>query len=124
MTKLGLLYRNSMFTKLFYYTILLLVSNLSYILTICVNLLGFSFAISLLSQQKLNKLYSYLFQFSLGNLIVMHSMVQSYAELLPYEIVLHAFFYATSYYYFYTYKKEESNCGPILDSNKKSEKKM
>jgi hypothetical protein len=92
------------------YAGLLVLSSFEYFLSMFVNLVGFSFAISQLNKNKTtNNIIHYLIRFSIGNLLVMHVMVQSYAELLPYEIVIHVVLYAIVYYFYYCYKKAAAN---------------
>lgn len=95
--------KSHMSASLAIYSVLLFIASLDYKLTFLINLVGFSFAVSLLSKLKSALLHSYLIKMSLGNAIVLHIMVASYAELLPYEIGLHVILYLISYYYYYSY---------------------
>jgi hypothetical protein len=105
------LLKSSATISLCLYVVLLILSSLEHYLGLFVNLVGLSYAISQLTNNKVSSgssssssIVHYLIRFSIGNLMVMHVMVQSYAELLPYEIGVHVILYAVVYYFYYCYR--------------------
>ena len=112
--------KNTYIMSLTFYAGFLLISSVDFILTLFINLVGFSFAISQLNKQKQGSLINYLIKMSLGNLIILHVLVSSYAELLPYEIGLHLILYLIVYYYYRGYSLSCKNYSSVYDFKKTS----
>lgn len=83
------------------YFILLLVSSLSVYLTCLVNIIVFCYVFLIPYSSKTNKFKIYLLLSSIGNFITFEVTVASYAELLPWEHILHVLFYIMAFYYFF-----------------------
>ena len=86
------------------YYILLLFSSVELRLSCFASISLIIYAISLINRNRAtNRLNFHLLMFAVCNLVSVQLLVGDYAELLPWEIALHAFFYFMSFYYFYLF---------------------
>jgi hypothetical protein len=84
------------------YYILILFSSIEIRLSCLTSVLLVVYAISLINRNRTtNRLNFHLIIFAICNLVSVQFLVGDYAELLPWEVALHAFFYLMSFYYFY-----------------------
>ena len=84
------------------YYILLLFSSIELRLSCFTSISLILYAISLIKRNRAtNRLNFHLLIFAICNLVSVQLLVGDYAELLPWETGLHAFFYLMSFYYFY-----------------------
>lgn len=83
------------------YVVLILISSLSVYLTCLVNIVVFCYVFLVPYSSTSNKFKIYLLLSSIGNFITFELMVAAYAELLPWEHILHVLFYLMTYYYFF-----------------------
>lgn len=86
-----------------YYILVLLVSSLHILLTFLVNfsLIIYIFVFATPKQSPICITHIYMFVLAIGNYLIFIIMVNSYAELLPWELAFHTLFYAMSALYLY-----------------------
>ena len=88
------------------YLIALLFLSLHYMISVVGNFIFLSYIVSHIRRRRTFKDFSKtIVSLSICNLITFHVMPAGYAELLPWEVVLHVFLHLSSFYFYYCYKE-------------------
>ena len=100
------------------YLLFLAFFSFHYILSLVGNVAFLFYLISSVRRRRTVKNFHItIMSISLCNLITFHIMPADYAELLPWEVGLHIFFYLAAFYYYYCYHQ-------MRDINSKNDKKV
>ncbi|CAF0712517.1 unnamed protein product [Brachionus calyciflorus] len=93
---------------------LLLVSSLTNVITLLVNSLLLFYFISMNSKKKIVDMNLFLIIFGYGNFVTFQILVTAYAELLPWEELLHFVFYFISCYYYLKFSTNENDTNSTI----------
>ena len=95
------------------YITLIIFSSLSVYLAVIVNICLFLYIFLRLYTQIPEQFLNYLVISSIGNFITFEVTVQSYAELLIWEHILHIFFYVLAYFFFFLSISKSNNSNRV-----------